>query len=727
MFGPSLGLLALVLLAALAAAAVLLTLLAALRRAPAPAREPGADALQLAGVGLAGVAGATIALALGGPGAIAWWWPVAVLAALARAGEARLPALPGMSGGAGPFGHVLAVLSGAAGLVAALAAGALLHAQQGAEVLQDAVGLRPLVAGPLLAGLLALTIPLTRRRAGAALAALALAGFAALALAAVLADPAATSSGLSDMSRAAWSADAAAGGLLAGLAQAVLWASLAGGPGLAAPATRPLTAAAAPLLAAAVATASALLIAAAPPAPLTDPTPAPLEQHLGVGLQPSEYGQTVVLAPGTALQDGMKYEVVLRASPRGHRLGDLLPGDNIVALHNFAIAEHIDAIILRDKHPARRDNPGFDVRIPVVREVVETNLGKFVKLRPTDRTVDILRLMKARDLDGPYLPLGDYHFLGSVRRALGDRLLLSEDPRPKGSPSNPPLRDLIAMGYAGPYLDPGGATPAPPVALAGAPALAAAPGDLLHLRLDAPERGLELGFVNRLGELEVPPWDFLAASSVAVLRHAEDPALDLRIPVVSRVTMGRLRFVAADPVIEFDKLPEGYTGPHLVPAPVRFAAEVRSGARLPAELRERLAVIPLHDPRRTSGNAIYSPHPADALLAGMRPPVRDQFGAAAVLPGLVIRLGRPAAIAGGLLLALLAALGLASWLRSAQRRAEQAFGGGAPAVLLLFFAAVLAAPAVAPEAIVRAALPAVAVAAVLGLTASVVRAVRFRP
>ena len=41
-----------------------------------------------------------------------------------------------------------------------------------------------------------------------------------------------------------------------------------------------------------------------------------LERHLGVGLEPSDYGQTIVLAPDLGLVPGKRYEVVLRAGNR---------------------------------------------------------------------------------------------------------------------------------------------------------------------------------------------------------------------------------------------------------------------------------------------------------------------------------------------------------------------------------------------------------------------------
>ncbi len=714
---PALDVLALALLAVLAAAGAAGALLAP--------RDGDGDAR--VGVGFASVGGAAVALTLGGPGALPWWW----LAALLAGAAAGLPAPPAAAAGLGdmseatgpepgPWSRRFGGLSGLVGVVAALAAGALLHARQAAEVLRDGLGLAPGAAGAVLAALL-VPLALASPSRARALATLGLVGLGGLAAAAVLADPGAARAGLGDMFRAAGSGEAVAGGLTAAIAQAVLWSALATGAGFGAAGRRDRMVGPTSAL---VATLSALLVAAGgdPHAPVAEPTPAELEHYLGAGLQPSEYGQTVVLAPGAGLETGKKYAVVLRADPRGQRTGELLAGENIVALPAWAVADDVDAIILRDTDPERAKNPGFDLRIPCTREIVDTRVGKYLKLRPIDPNHNLFRLMRARDLEGPYLRMRDYHFEAAVRRGIQDQLLLYEEPRAKGSPRNPPLRELIAMGFAGPYLDPRGATEAPPLALVGAAGFAPAPSERLHLRFDAPARGLTLGFVNRHGELEVPPWDFLAGARFAVLRHESDPALDLEIPVVNRIAFGRLRFSSADPEVAFDDLSAlpGYSGPHLLPPSFGFAAEVRTDAHLTSEFAGRRALIPLDAEPRPAGNpwiAVYTPHPAEVLAAGMSGPVRDQLGAAQLLPGLAARLGRLAEVLGATLLGLLALCGLWSWWRTGVRSARRAFGGGEVGLSLIFLAGVVVAPLCDPSAIARVALPAVGLAALLGLLA----------
>lgn len=757
MFDLDLGLLAL-LLAAFALAGLTVTLAGRapqLRGLALALRPSRARRRLLAGLGLASVTGGTLALAAAGPGAIAWWWLAGLLGGGLHWAEARLSSgASSMFDGAGRFGHALKFLSASTGIAAALAAGALLHAQQGAEVLREGLGLAGWAAGPLLAGLLLAVLLLARRRRSAVdgAAPIAILIYVGLALAALLAAPGALEAGLRDMAQGAWSGEAALAGTLAAAAQAVLWSSVAAGPGLGAgegagddPPGSLVTAAP---LSAVVATATALLLLAAgdPRAPVVaqdaslvgPPGAVALERHLGVGLEPSDYGQTVVLAPDLGLEPGKRYEVVFRADPRGHKAGEVLPGDNIVVLPAWAVAADVDEVILRDKDPERAKNPGFDVRIACTRERVDTRVGEFIKLKPRDPNINILQLMKARDLAGPYVPLADYHFVASVRPAVAldtnqTQLLLYEEPRPADAPRDPILRELVALGYAGPYLDPGGATTAPPLAFAAAPQPGPepVPGDRLHLRLDAPERGIALGFVNRLGELEVPPWDFLTGARVAILHHPDDPALDVRVPVVSRLAFGRLRFFSLDPTLAFDALRERFpdhSPPHLVSPSYRFAVEVRSGARVPSPRTSGPVLVPLHPELRPRGNpgfGLYTPHPAEVMAAGMSAPVRDQFGAAQILPGLTARLGRPGAIAGALALVALALAGLVFWLRRSQRWALACFGGGEFAVTLAFLVAVVAGPACDPAALLHLALPAVALTAVLGLTAVAVQLPRL--
>src|SRR5690606_20399594 len=141
----------------------------------------------------------------------------------------------------------------------------------------------------------------------------------------------------------------------------------------------------------------------------------------------------------------------------------------------------------------------------------------------------------------------------------------------------------------------------------------------------------------------------------------------------NRLAFGRLRFFSADPSLSFDVLKKRYPEhgtPQLVPPSYRFAVEVRAATRVPPPAPAGPVFIPLHrdlQPRGNPGISLYRPHPVEVLLTGMEGPVRDRSGAAAILPGLHARLGRPGAIAGALALAALALAGLVFWLRRAQR------------------------------------------------------------
>ncbi len=732
MFGPSLGQLAFALLAVFVAAGLLVAVAA---RAPQLRRRPRLGA-PVAGVGLAAIAGGALAHKLGGPGAIAWWWVLALLGAGLHWAEGRLgrPDDPGRSD---RVVSVLQFCSGLAVLVAALSAGALLHAQQAAEALREGLGLAPLGAGAVLAGLVLAGLALAGRgkAEGApsrvlALTSMALlAGFVALALAAALGDLGATSTGLSAMVAGAWSSEALAGGLAAAAAQACLWAALAAGPGLGGEGEGEERALVAPV-GALVATLSALLVAAGEPA-VAEPRPVALERHLGIGLQPSEYGQTIVIDPAAGLETDKKYEVVMRADPRGHLAGELLTGNSVAARALDTLAD-TDAVILRDTDPARARDPGFDIRVPCAREVIKTRAGEILKLTPLDPELDLLRLMRARDLAGPFLPMRDVHIVGSVRSGLAPqtgatRTLLYEEPRPPGAPRNPSLRDLVSIGYSGPYLDPGGASVAAPLALVGAEGFAPAPGARLALRVDAPARGLEIGFINRLDELEVPPWDFLAGTTVALLRHKDDPALDRRIPVVGRLAFGRLRFSSRDPELSFGDLSAfpDHTGPYLLPQSSRFAVEVRTGARLPPDFADRRALVPLHTQREGNpGSGLYAPHPAETLRAGMLGPFRDLTGAAQVLPALA-RLGPAGPVTGALLLTGLALVGVFFWVRAGARAACRVFGGGGAGLAALVLGGVLVGPLCDPALLLCVALPAVALASSLGLLALILQIPRL--
>lgn len=735
---------ALVLVVLTAGALAALSLLLSRTSRSRAAAEPSTSGLSagLAGAAFAGVVGALVAVQVGGVGALVWMVLACLAGAAIQSTEARLTALVVRSPGRAPS-QALAVVQALAAMLAALVAGAALHAGQAAEVASASAEVTPWAVGLGLAALTALAM----RGRGRGLGPVALVGLAvhtALMLLLVFGDAAALSRVLASMSAEAFGGAAAAGGLLGVAAQGVLRAAVAGatgGLGQAAALGR-RGAWSAPLVTAAVGLLTGLAAAvsgATTAVEVAGRELLALERPLRAGLAPSEYGQLVVLPADAGLEEGKKYPVVLRADPRGHKYGELFRDENIVAAPGWDFTSAVDTVILRDKDPVRGANPGFDLRIPVTREVVDTKVGPFLKLRPVDPTINIRQLMVARELVGPFLNIGDYRFEAGVLRGFqlagGERMSLVREPSPKGAPPSPALRDLITLNYSGPFPDHG--EPAPPLALAAPIDGGLVPGTLAHLRLDPPARGLELGFVNRLGELELPPWDFLAAADTVVLRHKEDPALDQRLRVRSYVLFGRLRFTPSDceiartvkircvdhEDIDFEKLaklmPE-YSGPYIDPPSYHFTAEVHHGTRLPAEYAETsLALIPVHPQDAPTGNPgayLYHPHPGEVLLTGMTGPLRDHDATGGLLAALARHRGRPLAGLGALALAVLALAGLMQWQRAGKQPAMQLLGDAAgPGYTALFLLAVAVGPAIGLAPLLRIAELAVAVAVLLGL------------
>ena len=113
--------------------------------------DPSAARLQLrtlvgASTGMGAIAGAAVALTVGGPGAVFWLWIATLLGMAISFAEGTLAAAARRDGGAGrPFAYVadlpaigkpLAVLLALLAAIAALAAGGVFQAHQGAALLQ---------------------------------------------------------------------------------------------------------------------------------------------------------------------------------------------------------------------------------------------------------------------------------------------------------------------------------------------------------------------------------------------------------------------------------------------------------------------------------------------------------------------------------------------------------------------------------------------------------------
>src|SRR5688572_26345141 len=127
---------ALVLVVFTGGALALLAVVLLRRRPVVPDTEPPGPLAGLAGAGFAGVVAGALALSLGGPGALVWLALASLVGAAIQLAERR--SRPDLSETPGPIGQAYRVAHALAAVLAALAAGALLLAQQGAEAARAA-------------------------------------------------------------------------------------------------------------------------------------------------------------------------------------------------------------------------------------------------------------------------------------------------------------------------------------------------------------------------------------------------------------------------------------------------------------------------------------------------------------------------------------------------------------------------------------------------------------
>lgn len=370
---------------------------------------------------------------------------------------------------------------------------------------------------------------------------------------------------------------------------------------------------------------------------------APLERPMSRGTAASlQAGQTVVLpvdaiAPEGATDDAdglledHVYPMIMRASPRGVRVR-IEEGENQIILALSEETEVIRELVYRDRDPERAKHPAYDIRVAVNNEVVGAGQRLLIQLTPVDPEVDLYRLSKLRD--GPYAVFGDYHFQGRVVQMFQNRwgvhhAITQADTDPTRPLS---LRNTVeSASFRGPYLD--GGEPRPPLAMVAREDFDAPIGARLPMHMDPPERGMQIGQLLASGELQTPPWKFLAETKWAVLRHKTDPAKDMRIPVTSKFMDGTLRFLSGRrDIADFSKAHRWaeYTGPYLLPPPYEFEVEVHSGVRFPASSaylgrlgidrpafrgpfyeRKTLVAVHPHGEPQGSPRELYDPHPAE--------------------------------------------------------------------------------------------------------------------
>jgi hypothetical protein len=288
---------------------------------------------------------------------------------------------------------------------------------------------------------------------------------------------------------------------------------------------------------------------------------------------------------------------------------------------------------------------------------------------------------------GPYVQLEDFYFEGGVAQAThpryGDHLAMFED-RPPNAPDNPVLRSVISWGFRGPYYYSSATAERPPSGMIGLEGIDYPVGKLLTLRMESPARGVDLGgIMPGTGEYKAPGWSFLQGTTHAVLRHIEDPAQDLVIPVTHTVgDDGTLRFVSGAPeIVDFAKAKQvkGFTGPYLLPPPYEFQVEVHSAARLDDKWSDRVSLVPLHpqpEPQGGSGD-IYEPHPGELFLTAMEGPFLVQEGASLVASAVDHGTGDTGTFALAAIAFVLAVTTAVAWASSGARALRGVLGGAA--------------------------------------------------
>lgn len=412
-----------------------------------------------------------------------------------------------------------------------------------------------------------------------------------------------------------------------------------------------------------------------------------LERAHSIGASASlDYGQIVKLPEDSPLEPLHRYPMFFRANPRGGRAATLHKEGNWIDIPAWQIAENIDTIIFRNADPEKAKLAMYDRRIPARREEIPDRYGNvFYRFHPADPEVDLRRL--SLRMVGPFLNIGDFAFEGTVASAsnprTGEYLAMFEQ-RDETAAPNPVLRNIVAdLEYRGPYFA-GEDMSRPPMAFAAIEGLDLPLGHEVDLRFAAPRRGLAIGSLNPLGELVTPAWTHLARTESAVLRHREDPDLDLEVRVNHELgDDGFLRFTSAQPeIVDFGQVQrrgmKDYSGPYLLVPEVIEPAVVRKGSRLPVEFEDRLALVPLHplpEPEGGSGE-LYRPHPKELIDAGMLGPFRAQDGLTLTASAFRSTLGRFGSLLGLLLFAAMALATLAVGSMLAGRVARDAFGRG---------------------------------------------------
>ncbi len=665
----------------------------------------GPAILFAASASLTTITAAVLAVTVAGPGALVWMWIAAALGMALHFGEAKLARGAVRAGRAAMPGWATAGL-----LAVALLAGGLWQGSQSGVLLEATFAL-PAVFGAAAIAVIALVatrVPMATALAVRWLPLLGLAAFTVVAGAVIAQDPLAVQLSLGDAINEAFGLQSATAGTVGGalsalIAQGMMRAVSAADLGIGAAAAAvtvdadegldPDDAGASvmwiPLVVVGVlSTLAALVImGGGPEAPLADPHLQPLERPTSRGLRPSkDVGQTIVLPASTTMKKGEQYAMLLRADPRGHKIAKLLDKENAVILPSWAIAGDVDTVVFRARSPQRADQAAWDVAVPCNRELFggQGEAPTFVRLTPKDPELDFKKFAAFYELDpAPYVVVSDAHFVGAVAmanspdEALGEHLAMFEYRGPDAA-FNPRLHEFFRNQFRGPYPDPAQPQDTPPLAFIADPMLDDAKvGDRIDLELRPDPRGIDILRVNRVGQIEAPPWHSLMDLHEVVLRHAEDPAKDVFIPVAARLDGKRIRLDALDPKWK-DFRPvandDAFTGPYAVLPAVAFEAEVHTDTRLPPAAKGRRSLVPIHDdvlPRGPQERALYAPHPAELIAAGFSAPFHTRADPRALVRRVedgVPRWGGPVLGVAILLLAASTTIGWSLLIREPARR-----------------------------------------------------------
>lgn len=683
---------------------------------------PSGPAVLLAtSASLTTVTAAVFAVGLGGPGALVWMWIAAVLGMGLHFGEAKLARRP--SGDAKP-GLPTWTLLGT--LAVALLAGGLWQGNQAGAVLEASFGL-PAVFGAATVAAVALGTSRRTDLTNMAMVWWPLLGIglaAGLLAAAIFRDPLALQLALGDAVNQAFGLQSASAGTVSGalsvliahgMMRAVSAADIGAGAAAAAAtlsddpqdaddagaSLMPI-----PMIAVGVlSTLAGLAILAAPTeSPLSEPkdpakSDAPhivnLERTVGRKLRASkQVGQTVVLREDTTMEKGKQYGMMLRADPRGHKMAKLLDRENAVVLPKWAIAEDVDTVYLRPRNTQEARHAAWDVAIPCNRELFGGKDGapQFVRLTPKDPEVEFKALANYYELDPqPYVNVGNAEFAGAVALAnspddeLGQHLAMFEY-RGEDTAFNPRLHEFFRNQFSGPFA--AEETETPPRAFIAKEGFDAPIGSRVKAELRADPRGIDILRVNRAGGTEAPPWNALLDLHEIVIRHADGPSADIRVPVAARLDGKRIRLDILDPAWKDMRkvaADEKLSGPFAAMSDVPIELEVHGDTRLPDAAKSRLALVPVHPdvrPRGPQERDLYDPHPSELIAVGFGPPRYPAHDVAALVRR-VESVHPYAPRVFGFAALLLAATTALGWSLLIRRPAERLFGPAAGVLLPL--------------------------------------------